>query len=65
MTDAAQAQRLINTIEGLDLDSADGRAGVQALLREVEAVAPGSVERMAAGLQLRRLGLRTTTATAH
>ena len=63
MTDAAQAERLLQMVEGLDLSSADGRAGVQGLLREIEAVAPGSVERMAASLQLRRLGL--STAVAH
>lgn len=63
MTDADQAERLITIIQGLDLDSADGRAGVQSILREIEAAAPGSVERMAAGLQLRRLGL--STAVAH
>lgn len=63
MTDAAHAERLLQMVEGLDLSSADGRAGVQGLLREIEAVAPGSVERMAASLQLRRLGL--STAVAH
>ncbi|MDZ4111711.1 MAG: hypothetical protein U1E18_19230 [Brevundimonas sp.] len=62
MTDTAQAQRLITIIQGLDLDSADGRAGVQSILREIEAASPGAIERLAASLQLRRLGLTTTVA---
>lgn len=62
MTDPELASRLIKMVEGLDLSSADGRAGVRAILREIEAAAPGSVEQMAAHLQLRRLGLRTSVA---
>lgn len=62
MADADMAGRLAKMVEGLEIDSADGRAGVRAILREIEAAAPGSVEQMAAHLQLRRLGLRTDVA---
>ncbi|CAN7166341.1 hypothetical protein [Brevundimonas sp. LjRoot202] len=62
MRDAEKAASLARLLEGLELDSADGRAGVMAILREIEAAAPGSVERMSASLQLRRLGLRTSVA---
>ena len=47
---------LMMQLVGLDLTSADGRAGAGAILREIEAKAPGSVARMRAGLALRRSG---------
>lgn len=62
MKDPELAGRLMQMVAGLELDSADGRAGVKALLREIEAASPGSVEQMAAHLQLRRMGLNTSTA---
>lgn len=46
--DPDKAALLMKLIEGLEIDSADGRAGVRAILREIEAAAPGSVEVMAA-----------------
>ena len=58
MADAELASLLMKVLEGLELDTADGRAGVRTILREIEAAAPGSVEQMAAHLQLRRLGLK-------
>ena len=48
---------LMMQLVGLDLTSADGRAGAGAILREIEAKAPGSVARMRAGLALRRSGV--------
>jgi len=47
---------LMMQLVGLDLTSADGRAGSGAILREIEAKAPGSIARMQAGLALRRAG---------
>ncbi|KQY96391.1 hypothetical protein [Brevundimonas sp. Root1423] len=61
-TDPAKAALLMKLIEGIEIDSADGRAGVRAILREIEAAAPGSIEMMAANLEMRRLGI---TPTAH
>lgn len=58
--DPARAALLMKLVEGIEIDSADGRAGVRAILREIEAAAPGSVEMMAASLQMRRLGITTT-----
>jgi len=47
---------LMMQLVGLDLTSADGRAGAGSILREIEAKAPGSIARMQAGLALRRAG---------
>lgn len=47
---------LMLQLVGLDLTSADGRAGAGSILREIEAKAPGTVARMQAGLALRRAG---------
>ena len=58
MSDAHDAElaNLMMQLVGLDLTSADGRAGSGAILREIEAKAPGSIARMQAGLALRRAG---------
>ena len=45
-------------LEGLDLTSADGRAGLRCLLREIEAQSPGIIAQVNAGEELRRMGLR-------
>ena len=45
---------LMMRLVGLDLSSADGRAGAGFLLREIESLAPGSIARMRAGLERRR-----------
>lgn len=45
---------LMMQLVGLDLTSADGRAGAGAILREIETLAPGSIARMQAGLERRR-----------
>lgn len=47
---------LMLQLVGLDLTSADGRAGAGAILREIESLAPGSIARMHAGLAIRRAG---------
>lgn len=47
---------LMMQLVGLDLTSADGRAGAGSILREIEAKAPGTIARMQAGLALRRGG---------
>ncbi|MNE81112.1 hypothetical protein D3C80_1777410 [compost metagenome] len=52
--DDAYLANLMLQLVGLDLTSADGRAGAGAILREIEALAPGSVARMQAGLERRR-----------
>ena len=61
MTDTQLAARLIAIIEGLDLDSADGRAGIHSLLGEIEAAAPGAIEQMADRLELRKVGAGRST----
>ncbi len=47
---------LLRLVENLE-HGADGRAGIGAILREIEAIAPGAIDREAARLQARRLGL--------
>lgn len=53
--DTAQRDHLARLIQGVDISSADGRAGLKALLREIESVAPGVIESEVAGMQLARL----------
>lgn len=43
--DAYLADLMLQLV-GLDLTSADGRAGAGAILREIEALAPGSIARL-------------------
>lgn len=59
----AELADLMMQLVGLDLTSADGRAGSGAILREIEAKAPGSIARMQAGLALRRAGASLLTET--
>lgn len=56
---ASNAAVLRRCIEGLDLTSADGRAGLRCLLRELEERAPGIIGQVNAGLELKRLGIST------
>ena len=56
MTPEDPTTRLLAVLQGLDLTSADGRAGIGTLLSEVERLAPGAVTKQAAGIELRRLG---------
>ena len=53
------AARLLEALEGLDLTSADGRAGIGTLLSEIERACPGAILQQAAGMQLRALGWRS------
>lgn len=53
--DEAKADLLFRLVKALDVSSADGRAGVGCLLRELEAVSPGALKRLSAGLQLRKV----------
>ena len=50
------ATRLLETLRGMDLTSADGRAGLGRILAEIERAAPGAILKQAAGIDLRRLG---------
>lgn len=63
MTTNAPAPRslesLLAPLQGLDLTSADGRAGIGCLLAEIERLSPGAVLQQAATIQLRRLGCGT------
>ena len=52
--------RLLDAIKGIDLTSADGRAGIGSILAEIERRSPGLILQQAARIQLRSLGLPTT-----
>lgn len=52
------AAPLLAAVRTLDLTSADGRAGLRALLAELDRLAPGAVLRQAATIELRRIGWR-------
>ena len=56
---ASNAAALRRCIEGLDLTSADGRAGLRCLMREFEESARGIIGQVNAGLELKRLGIST------
>ena len=50
------AARLLEALEGLDLTSADGRAGIHTLLSEIERACPGVLLQQAARMELRAVG---------
>ena len=52
----ALAARLLASLEGLDLASADGRAGLHTLLSEIERACPGVILQQAARIELRAVG---------
>lgn len=52
------AAALLTALETVDLTSADGRAGIGALLSEIERLSPGAILRQAASIELRRIGWR-------
>ncbi|WP_156376876.1 MULTISPECIES: hypothetical protein [unclassified Brevundimonas] len=56
MTPEDPTTRLLAVLQGLDLTSADGRAGIGSLLSEIERLAPGAVLQQAARIELRALG---------
>lgn len=62
MTADDPTTRLLEALEGLDLTSADGRAGIRALLSEIERLAPGAILRQAASIELDRVGWRRPSA---
>ena len=49
------ATRLSRALQGIDLTSADGRAGIATLLAEIERLSPGAILRHAAEIELRRV----------
>jgi hypothetical protein len=58
------AARLVEALGGLDLTSADGRAGIGALLSEIERLSPGAVLQQAARIELRALGWSRSSSEA-
>lgn len=59
MTADDPTTRLLEALEGLDLTSADGRAGISTLLSEIERACPGAILRQAARIELRAIGWRS------
>lgn len=63
-TDEEKAALMVRLIEAaLRADTADGRAGLGAVLRELQHGDPEALERLATGLQLR--GVSQGRSTAH
>lgn len=50
-----ETARLLDALAGLDLESADGRVGIQCMLAEIERRAPGAVLRSASRIDLQRV----------
>lgn len=59
---AALMVRLVR--EALHADTAEGHAGIGAILRELRHAEPAAIERLAAGIQIARAGLKAG-ASAH
>lgn len=53
--DAKGAGLLLKMVEALDTTSADGRAGLSAVLREIEAAYPGALQRLQTAGDLRKV----------
>jgi hypothetical protein len=58
------AARLLEALAGLDLTSADGRAGIGTLLSEIERACPGAILQQAARIELRAVGWRRSGSEA-
>ncbi len=58
------AARLLEALEGLDLTSADGRAGIGTLLSEIERACPGAILQQAARIELRSIGWQRSSSEA-
>ena len=56
MTADDPTTRLLEALAGLDLTSADGRAGIHTLLSEIERACPGVLLQQAARMELRAVG---------
>jgi hypothetical protein len=56
--------RILESLAGLDLTSADGRAGIATLLSEIERACPGAILQQAAGIELGRLGWSRSSSEA-
>lgn len=59
MSAEERRQRLLAVLEGIEIRSADGRAGLRTLIAELERLDPGLIERKAARVQLARLPRRS------
>lgn len=62
-TDEEKAALMLRLVSALDTTSADGRAGVGALLRELAAIDPEAIQRLNAVIELRKA--KPASGTAH
>ena len=53
--------QILESLAGLDLTSADGRAGIHTLLSEIERACPGVLLQQAARMELRAVGWGSET----
>lgn len=62
-TDEEKAALIVRLVEAaLNLDTADGRAGLGAVMRELRSADPDAVQRLATALRLRGVGRNLSTA---
>jgi hypothetical protein len=62
-TDEEKAALMLRLVSALDTTSADGRAGMGALMRELATIDPEAIQRLNALIELRRA--RTVSRAAH
>lgn len=60
-----ETTRILNTLKGVDLSSADGRAGIGRLLAEIERRAPGAILQSASRIDLQRVVRHNVAAINH
>lgn len=53
--DASGAALMLRMVEAMDTTSADGRAGLGAVLREIEAAYPGALQRLSTVSDMRKV----------
>lgn len=58
-TDQEMAAKMLELAQSLELNSADGRAGAGAILREIEAMVPGTLTRMQAAVDIHQAAKRS------
>lgn len=62
VTDEEKAALIVRLVEAaLNLDTADGRAGLGAVMRELRSADPEAVQRLATALRLRGVGRNLST----
>jgi hypothetical protein len=62
-TDEEKAALMLRLVSALDTTSADGRAGLGAIMRELAAIDPEAIQRLNAAIEIRQA--RTVSSATH